>query len=144
MKPSKIDNPDKIELFCSMKKMVLLLFVLFSLNSCFNAERDCENFKTGTYEFETYISGELQKSRFIRNDSIEIEMYQGKTDTSSVRWINDCEYILKNKNPKGMAEEKPIHIKILTTSKNEYTFEYGQVGDTKKARGQVRKVSSDF
>lgn len=124
--------------------MVLLLVVIFSLNSCFNAERDCENFKTGTYEFETYISGELQKSRFIRNDSIEIEIYQGKTDTSSVRWINDCEYILKNKNPKGMAEEKPIHIKILTTSKNEYTFEYGQVGDTKKARGQVRKVSSDF
>lgn len=144
LRPLKIDYPAKIELFCNMKKAGLLLLILLCFTSCFNAERNCENFRTGTFEFETYISGELQKSRFIRTDSIEIEIYQGKTDTSSVRWINDCEYILKNINPKGMAEEKPIHIKILTTSKNEYTFEYGQVGDSKKARGQVRKISADY
>lgn len=122
-----------------MRKLVALLSIL-ALSSCFDADRNCEDFKTGTFEFETYINGELQTSRFIRSDSIEIEKYQGKTDTSSVRWINDCEYILKNINPKGMAEEKPIHIKILTTSKNGYKFEYGQVGDPKKARGEVRRV----
>jgi len=125
-----------------MKRILPLLAVLL-LCSCFDAQRNCENFRTGTFEFESYINGELQTSRFIRNDSIEIEKYQGKTDTSSVRWINDCEYILKNINPKGMAEEKPIHIKILTTTKNGYKFEYGQVGDPKKARGQVRKISGD-
>lgn len=122
-----------------MRKLVALLSIL-ALSSCFDADRNCEDFKTGTFEFETYINGELQTSRFIRSDSIEIEKYQGKTDTSSVRWINNCEYILKNINPKGMAEEKPIHIKILTTSKNGYKFEYGQVGDPKKARGEVRRV----
>lgn len=125
-----------------MRKLLALLSIL-ALSSCFDAERNCEDFKTGTYEFETYINGELQTSRFIRKDSIEIEKYQGKTDTSSVRWINNCEYILKNINPKGMAEEKPIHIKILTTSKNGYKFEYGQVGDPKKARGEVRRVLED-
>lgn len=125
-----------------MKRFIPLVAV-FIFYSCFNAERNCEDFKTGTFEFETYINGELQTSRFVRNDSIEIEEYQGKTDTSSIRWINDCEYILKNLNPKGMAEEKPIHIKILTTKGNTYKFEYGQVGDPKKARGQVRKVSED-
>ena len=125
-----------------MRKLLALLSIL-ALSSCFDAERNCEDFKTGTYEFQTYINGELQTSRFIRKDSIEIEKYQGKTDTSSVRWINNCEYILKNINPKGMAEEKPIHIKILTTSKNGYKFEYGQVGDPKKARGEVRRVLED-
>jgi hypothetical protein len=33
---------------------------------------------------------------FERNDSLEIETYDGKTDTASIRWVNDCEYILKN------------------------------------------------
>lgn len=80
------------------------------------------------------------KSRFVRNDSIEIDSFRGKTDTSSVRWINDCEYIISNLNPKNRAEEKPIHIKILTTDDNTYTFEYGLVGEPKKQRGTVTKV----
>ena len=125
-----------------MNKMILLcLILLLTLSSCFEANRNCADFRTGTFEFETYINGELQKSTFIRNDSIEIEFFQGKTDTSSVRWINPCEYIIKNTNPKNMAEQKPIHMKILTTSKNSYMFEYGQVGETQKARGEVKKVS---
>ncbi len=122
-------------------KKVLLFICLFSFLACYDAERDCEDFRTGVFEFQTYLNGELVTSRFIRNDSIEIEKFQGKTDTSSVRWINDCEYILKNINPQSMAEEKPIHMKILTTDGNSYTFEYGQVGDPKKARGSVTKIS---
>lgn len=125
-----------------MKKL-LPLFALLLLASCYNAERNCQDFRTGTYQFETYLNGELVSSKFIRNDSIEIEKFQGKIDTSSVRWINDCEYILKNLNPENRAEKKTIHIKILTTSKNGYTFEYGQVGDPKKAKGEVTRVQLD-
>lgn len=125
-----------------MKKLASTLGILL-LCSCFNPDRNCEDFRTGTYEFESFINGELLTSRFIRNNSIEIEQFMGKTDTSSVRWINDCEYILKNMNPDGMAEEKAIHIKILTTNKDGYTFEYGQVGNPKKAKGKVRKVSGN-
>lgn len=121
-------------------KRITALFSLLILSSCFNPERNCTDYRTGTYEFENFINGELVTSRFIRNDSIEIENFMGDTDTSSVRWINDCEYILKNTNPSGMAEEKPIHIKILTTNSNGYTFEYGLVGDPKKAKGKVRRV----
>lgn len=79
-------------------------------------------------------------STFVRNDSIEIDQFQGKTDTSSVRWINECEYIVKNLNPRNRAERQPLHIKILTTEGNTYTFEYGLVGETQKQRGKVRKV----
>ncbi len=122
-----------------MKKF-LLLFSFFALTSCFQQERNCSDFQTGTFEFESYLNGELVSSRFERNDSIEIDYFQGNTDTSSVRWINDCEYILKNLNPKNMAERKPIHIKILTTSKDGYVFEYGVVGESRKERGEVKKV----
>ncbi|MEO2061444.1 MAG: DNA topoisomerase IV [Christiangramia sp.] len=123
-----------------MRKFVILI-VVFSMISCFNAERNCEDFHTGTFEFKSYINGEMVTSTFIRNDSTEIEEFRGKVDTSSIRWINDCEYILKNLHPDGMAEAKAIHMKILTTSKDGYTFEYGQVGDPKKSRGSVTKIS---
>ncbi len=123
-----------------MKKLFLGILSAVSLSSCFQPERNCSDFKTGTFEFESYLEGELVKSRFVRNDSIEIDFFRGKTDTSSIRWINNCEYIIANKNPKNRAEEKPIHIKILTTKDNTYTFEYGLVGESKKQRGTVVKV----
>lgn len=116
----------------------LLLIVLFI--SCYNPERNCEDFRTGTFEFEALVGTEILKTTFVRNDSIEIDYFEGKADTSSVRWINDCEYIVKKLNPKSMAEEKAIHMKILTTDKNSYTFEYNIVGKTKKERGTAIKV----
>lgn len=123
-----------------MKKFCLAIIMVLSLSSCFQPERNCTDFKTGTFEFQSYLEGELVESRFVRNDSIEIDFFRGKTDTSSVRWINNCEYIISNLNPKNRAEEKPIHIKILTTKGNTYTFEYGLVGESKKQRGTVVKV----
>ncbi|WP_029036188.1 hypothetical protein [Salinimicrobium xinjiangense] len=123
-----------------MKRYLPGLLALVSLFSCVEPQRNCDDFRTGTFEFESYLEGELVKSHFIRNDSIEIDFFRGKTDTSSVRWINNCEYIISNLNPKNRAEEKPIHIKILATEGNSYTFEYGLVGEPKKQRGTVVKV----
>lgn len=123
-----------------LMKPVAAFILLFLITSCYSPERDCTRFKTGSFEFETYLNGELVKSTFTRNDSLEIDKFRESVDTSSVRWINDCEYIVKNLNPKNMAEEKPLHIKILTTQKNSYTFEYGLVGEAAKQRGTVKKV----
>lgn len=125
-------------------KRFLLFYMLSSVSftaiSCYEPERNCGDFKTGTFEFQSYLQGELVTSQFIRTDSIEIDLFRGKTDTSSIRWINNCEYLISNLNPKNRAEEKPIHIKILTTKGNSYTFEYGLVGEAKKQRGTVTKV----
>lgn len=139
MKPLKIDIHLKIGLICSMQKFSILLLVCL-MTSCYQPERNCADFKTGTFEFESFIDGELVKTRFIRKDSIEIDYFQGEVDTSSVRWINDCEYILKNLNPKNRAEEKPLYMKILTTKGNTYTFEYSLVGETAKQQGTAIKV----
>ncbi|MDG1330009.1 MAG: DNA topoisomerase IV [Flavobacteriaceae bacterium] len=116
---------------------LLLSFLIFS---CYNPERNCQNFKTGIFEYEALIGTELLTTTFNRNDTLEIDFFKGKSDSSYIRWINDCEYIVKKINPKNMAEEKAIHIKILTTKGNEYNFEYNIVGDTNKQRGTAKKI----
>ncbi|MDN3723437.1 DNA topoisomerase IV [Aequorivita sp. SDUM287046] len=119
---------------------ITFLFSLLLLTSCYNKERDCSDFKTGTFEFEALSGTEVFKTTIIRKDSIEIDYFDGKSDTSSVRWINDCEYVLEKLNPKNQAEKKAIHIKILATDKNTYTFEFREVGKTKTSKASARKV----
>lgn len=103
-------------------------------------QRNCTAFKTGTFSFTTVVNGEQKTTTFYRTPNTEIDYFEGQQDTSSVRWINPCEYVLKNKHPKNKAEEKAIHIKILTTSDSSYTFEYNAIGDTRKFRGTALKV----
>ena len=123
-----------------MKKLLFLIPVLL-LMSCYDAERNCKGFKTGKFKFEYKIDGVQKTTLFERNDSIEIETFEGKIDTATIRWVNDCEYILQKKHPKNKAEEKAIDMKILTTTKNSYTFEFGMVGSDSKQRGTVTKIS---
>ena len=115
------------------------LLLLTLLNSCYNQERNCTDFKTGKFTSETEIEGKKYTSTFERNDSIQTESYEGKIDTFKVRWTNDCEYIIQNTNPKNREEKKPVQMKILTTNSDSYTFEYSFVGDSKKQRGTVTK-----
>jgi hypothetical protein len=122
-----------------MKKIILLPLLLVFI-SCYNVERNCKDFKTGKFKFEYEVDGVKKTTVFERNDSLEIETFEGKTDTASIRWVNDCEYILKKLHPKNMAEEKSINMKILTTSGNSYTFEFGMVGVAQKQRGTVTKL----
>lgn len=122
-----------------MKKIIILLTLLL-LISCYNVEHNCKDFKTGKFEFKHEINGVKETTVFIRKDSIEIETFKGKTDTSKIRWVSDCEYILQKINPKNIAEGKAINMKILSTSKNSYTFEFGIVGSDQKQKGTVTKV----
>lgn len=117
---------------------ILLSVVL--LTSCYNQERNCKNYKVGKFSFEQEIEGKLETSIFERNDSIQIETFRGKTDSSSVRWVNDCEFILQNIKPKNREEKKGIHIKILTTTADSYTFEYSFVGDLNKQKGIAKRI----
>ncbi len=100
------------------------VFALLTLTGCYNTERNCTDFKTGTFEFNYTIDGKDKTGKFVRNDSLNIDYYEGKVDSSSIRWINDCEFILKKINPESMSEKDAIHMKILSTQNNTYTFEY--------------------
>lgn len=127
--------------FALMTRLLLTTAVILLCFSCGQPpERNCEDFKTGTFSFKATINGEEKETIFRRTMDLEVDEFEGKTDSSSVRWINDCEYVLKNLNPKSKAEEKPIHIKILTTSGSSYTFEYNIVGESKKFKGTAHKI----
>ncbi len=121
--------------------LLSLILICFVFTSCYNTDRNCKDFQTGTFEFETYLNGELVKTTFKRDDTLEIDFFKGKADSSSVRWINDCEYIATKLNPNSMMERKALHFKILSTSDDSYTFEYGIVGETNRQKGSVKKVS---
>jgi hypothetical protein len=125
-----------------MKQLMPALLLLF-LISCFSPERNCTDFHTGTFSFTSVVLGDTLTSTFVRNDSIEVDYYLNRTDTASVRWLNDCECIVKKLHPLSFQESKAVHMKILTTKDNTYTFEYNLVGDNKnKQRGRVTKLSN--
>ncbi len=122
-----------------MKKIIILSLLFIS---CYNVDRDCVEFRTGSFEFSTSINDSIVKSTFIRTDNYEIEEFKGVKDSSSIRWVNECEFILTKINPKTNQERRPIRIKILRTYGNSYDFEYSQVNNPQKInRGTVNKIS---
>lgn len=122
-----------------MKKTTILLLAL-AFVSCSEKERKCADFKTGKFEFTQMIDGKKHTSTFTRTETLQIETFNGKTDTASVRWVNDCEFVLQKLHPKTMNERKAISMTILATDKNSYIFDYSFVGDAKKQRGTVTKL----
>jgi hypothetical protein len=121
--------------------LVMLLFVFGSLYSCYQQERKCKDFKTGKFSFTQTIDNVKKTSIFTRTGKMQIETFDGKTDTAAVRWVNDCECILQKLHPKNMLEKKAIAMRILTTNKNTYTFEFSYVGESKKQKGIVTKLN---
>ena len=118
----------------------LFLMLLLSFVGCYETTRNCKDFKTGEFYSEVIINDELFTSKFKRTEGLQVEVYDNKIDSSKIRWINDCEVIFKTINPKNMAEQKDIHLKILTTTDSSYTFEYSYVGETKKQKGIAYKI----
>jgi len=122
-----------------LKKTIILSFLFIS---CYSVERDCLEFRTGSFEFTTLINDSIVKSTFNRTDIYEIEEYKSVKDSSTIRWVNECEFILTKINPKTNQERRPIRIKILRTYGNSYDFEYSQVNNPQKInRGTVYKIS---
>ena len=80
-------------------KRFLVSSIFIYLLGCNLPERNCLDYKNGDFEFSTVINGEVTTSKFSRRDSIEIEYFENKIDTSFVNWVSDCEFILRKKNP---------------------------------------------
>lgn len=122
-------------------KNAFFVIGILLLTSCYNPERNCADFKNGSFSFTSEINGEKVTTTFVRQGVLEVDYFNGKTDSSSIRWINDCEYITKKLNPKNKAEEKSIHMKILSTTNNSYIFEYNIVGENNKFKGTAIKTN---
>ena len=127
----------------SPKSKFLYLIFLGSLLffSCYSVERNCMKFHSGSFEFTKLINGEIKTSYFTRTDDLEIENYEGKIDSARISWVNECECILIKLKPKSNQDKRPVHIKILSTEGNSYTFEYSLVGQSdNKQRGNIKKI----
>ena len=120
----------------------LVFFILVLFISCYSLERNCKPFQQGEFKFTQIINGEIKSSYFTRDSIFEVELFEGKIDTSSIRWVNDCECILTKLNPNNNQEKRPIQIRIISTKGDRYTFEYSLVGDSKnKQRGNIQKIN---
>ncbi len=123
-----------------MWRLVFFSLVLFI--SCYSLERNCKPFQQGEFKFTQIINGEIKSSYFTRDSIFEVELFEGKIDTSSIRWVNDCECILTKLNPNNNQEKRPIQIRIISTKDDRYTFEYSLVGDSKnRQRGSIQKIN---
>ncbi|MCO5723597.1 DNA topoisomerase IV [Robiginitalea marina] len=123
-----------------MRNVLLTGLLTLALSCQEPPSRECGRFQQGTFRFTATVDGQEETTVFTRTQNLEISEYKGQKDSASVRWINDCEYIVTNLNPKNRGEEKPIHMKILSTSEDSYTFEYKLVGTSNGSRGTAYKV----
>ena len=83
----------------------------------------------------------MKSSYFTRDSLYEIERFEGKIDTASIRWVNECECILTKLNPISNQDKRPIQIRIISTQGDTYTFEYSLVEDAKnKQKGTIQKI----
>lgn len=122
-------------------RIATISILFLSVTACFSPQRNCSDFHTGTFSFNSIILGDTLTTKFTRTDSIEVDYYLSRVDSSSVRWLNDCECIVKKLRPLTYQDSKAVHMKILTTKDNTYTFEYNLVGDSgNKQRGVVTKL----
>jgi hypothetical protein len=121
-------------------RYILFLSLLLLFTSCYQIERNCSDFKIGTFKSTIEISDKIYTSTFIRTEDLQIETFGTKTDSATVRWINDCEMVFKTINPKSIAERKDIHLKILTTTDSTYIFEYSYVGESLKQKGVAKRI----
>ena len=123
-------------------KRFLVSSLFVCLLGCNLPERNCSDYKNGDFEFSTTINNEVISSKFSRRDSIEIEYFENKIDTSFVSWVSDCEFILRKKNPATPTDKKAVNMKILSTFENGYVFEFSIVGDKKNIfRGEAVKLN---
>lgn len=118
-----------------MKKYIYSLFVLIVTISCYQPERNCSDYKTGEFSFTYSVDGEQKTGKFTRDSLHSVEYYDNKIDSAAVKWVNDCEFILQDVKTKSS-----VHMKILSTTNNSYTFEYSLVGEAKKIRGTAIKT----
>ena len=122
--------------------MIKRLFILFLLTSCYTIDRDCDEFRTGEFEFSYKLNDTIRKSTFIRTIDYEIEEYNNVIDSSLISWVNNCEFILTKLNPKTNQEKRPVRIKIIRTYEDSYDFEYSSVNEPIVIkRGEVKRIN---
>lgn len=120
-------------------RFIFPILLVFLFSGCNNLERNCTDYKTGFFEFTFTTDGVDKTAKFVRTKDLNIDLFEGKIDSASIRWINDCEFVQKKINPKNMAEQRAVHFKIIATTKDSYTFEYQDASPDSNRMKRVEK-----
>jgi hypothetical protein len=124
-----------------VKNFIFSICLAILLSSCYQVERNCNDFKTGTFEFTYEIDGIEKTGKSVRTDTLSIDYYENKIDTFTIRWVTDCEFIGRKLHPKDFSDTKPIQMKIISTTTDSYLLEYNLLEDqSTKKRGTVIKL----
>jgi len=122
-----------------MRKIIYILFLFLGFYACNTSNlKKVGYYKTGT--FKTILKNQSDVSIAQRNDSIQIENYNGKKDTFYIKWKNDFEYILLNKHPKNALDSTPFHVKITKFDGDSYHFQAFYKGSNFKQEGTATKI----
>ena len=97
-----------------------------------------DDFKQG--RFKTVLEDNETVSLAFRNDSIQIEDFNGVKDTFNIKWIDQFEYVLTKRSPKTMLDSTPFHVKITSVKKGSYSFNAYYKGSNFKQKGSAFKL----
>ena len=101
------------------RNIIFCLLCLPFLYSCYQPERDCKSYKTGVFRFNYEIGDSIKTGRFVRDESYSVDYYDDNIDSATVRWFNDCEFVLQD-----IRSKAAIQYKIISTTDSSYTFQY--------------------
>ncbi len=118
-------------------KNLLPILIIIVLVSCNGNSTDVLEFRTGTYK--TVLDESDEVSTAIRNDSLQIEIYNNVRDTFAIKWISNFEYELIKVNPIKGLDSIPFYVKITGVKDNTYTFKANYKGSNFKQQGKATK-----
>lgn len=124
-----------------MKKTLLLSCFLIFLLSC-TQEKNCKNFKIGTFR---YIDDNHPSWIIIRNDSVQIEKDKStKTEfEGKLEWKSECEYTLTYTKISDSIDHElignKINVEIINTSDDIMEYE-ATMGD-KTIISKMKKIN---
>lgn len=118
----------------------LAIIILFTVTvSCVkNNNIHVDELKYGS--FKTTLEDKETISYATRNDSLQIEDFNGTIDTFKINWVDQFEYTLVKKNPETMLDSTPFHVKITGIKNNTYTFNAYFKGSNFKQKGTAVKL----
>ena len=116
-----------------------IALLLFSLVSCIKKNKvNMDDFKQG--KFKTVLEDKETLSFETRNDSIQIEDFNGIKDTINIKWLDQFEYVLTKRVPKTLLDSTPFYVKITGVKQNSYSFKAYYKGSNFKQKGTAFKL----
>lgn len=101
-----------------------------------------DDFKRG--RFKSILEDKETVSFATRNDSIQIEDFNGLKDTFNIKWLDQFEYVLIKRVPKTLLDSTPFHVKITSVKEDSYSFKAYYKGSNFKQKGTAYKLENEY